>query len=102
MTLVGPRPLLMQYLPLYNVEQKRRHDMPPGLTGWAQVNGRNSLSWEEKLRLDVWYVAHASLALDIWILIATVRKVLDRDGIAATDDVTMPLFKGNEVAPEDS
>ena len=102
MTLVGPRPLLLQYLPLYNAEQSRRHDLPPGLTGWAQVNGRNALSWEEKFRLDVWYVRHASLALDIWILLLTVRRVLARAGIAAQGEATMTEFIGNtaEDAPE--
>ena len=95
MTLVGPRPLLPRYLPLYNTEQRRRHDLPAGLTGWAQVNGRNALTWEDKFRLDVWYVSHASLALDIWILLLTVRKVLARDGIAAQCEATMPEFIGN-------
>lgn len=94
MSLVGPRPLLMEYLPLYSSEQARRQEVRPGITGWAQVNGRNALSWEEKFRLDVWYVDHRSLWLDVKILILTVRKVLMREGISAPDDVTMPVFKG--------
>lgn len=94
MSLVGPRPLLMQYLPLYSPEQARRHEVRPGLTGWAQVNGRNSLSWNEKLACDIWYVDHRSFALDLRILILTVRKVLARDGISAAGDATMPAFTG--------
>ncbi len=95
MTLVGPRPLLVQYLGLYDSEQSRRHDMPPGLTGWAQVNGRNALSWHEKFRLDGWYVDHARLALDLWILLLTIRRFLVRDGIQAPENATMPVFTGN-------
>ena len=83
MSLVGPRPLLMEYLPLYNTEQRRRHLVRPGITGWAQVNGRNAISWPEKFRLDVWYVENRSLLLDIKILFLTVKKVLDRSGINA-------------------
>jgi sugar transferase EpsL len=95
MSLVGPRPLLMQYLPLYSPEQARRHAVRPGLTGWAQVNGRNALSWEDKFRLDTWYVDNRSLLLDLRILLLTLRKVVRREGIAAADDVTMPPFLGN-------
>jgi sugar transferase EpsL len=101
MSLVGPRPLLVQYLGLYDAEQSRRHDMPPGLTGWAQVHGRNALSWDEKFRLDCWYVDHASVALDIWILLLTIRRVMVRDGISAPGDATMPAFTGNRVARGD-
>lgn len=96
MSLVGPRPLLMEYLPLYSPEQYRRHEVRPGVTGWAQVNGRNALSWEEKFKLDVWYVDHQSLWLDIKILWLTVKKVLVRDGISAAGEATMPVFKGAE------
>ena len=94
MSLVGPRPLLMEYVPLYNAEQYRRHEVRPGVTGWAQVNGRNAISWEEKFKLDVWYVEHQSLALDIKILWLTVRKVLLRDGISAAGEATMAKFHG--------
>lgn len=94
MSLVGPRPLLMEYLPLYSPVQQRRHEVRPGVTGWAQVNGRNAISWEQKFALDVWYVDHRSLMLDVRILAQTVRKVLKRDGIAAEGDVTMPKFAG--------
>ncbi|WP_454764681.1 sugar transferase [Cupriavidus campinensis] len=96
MSLVGPRPLLMEYLPLYSPEQARRHEVRPGVTGWAQVNGRNALSWDDKFALDVWYVDHQSLWLDIRILWLTVRKVLIREGISAADNATMPKFKGRE------
>jgi lipopolysaccharide/colanic/teichoic acid biosynthesis glycosyltransferase len=96
MSLVGPRPLLMEYLPLYTPEQARRHEVRPGVTGWAQVNGRNALSWEEKFAHDVWYVDHASVLLDIRILWMTVRKVLVRDGISAPGDATMPVFQGTK------
>lgn len=95
MSLVGPRPLLMSYLPLYSPEQARRHEVRPGITGWAQVNGRNALSWEDKFALDVWYVDNRSLALDIRILLMTVRKVLVRDGISAEGESTMTLFEGS-------
>ncbi len=97
MSLVGPRPLLMEYLPLYSPEQARRHEVRPGITGWAQVNGRNAISWEEKFALDVWYVDHHNLWLDMKILYMTLRKVLVRDGISAEGEATMPKFKGNSV-----
>jgi lipopolysaccharide/colanic/teichoic acid biosynthesis glycosyltransferase len=96
MSLVGPRPLLMQYLPLYSPEQARRHLVRPGLTGWAQVNGRNALCWEEKFALDIWYVDNASFALDIKIIAMTVWRVLRRDGISASGDATMPAFTGRQ------
>jgi lipopolysaccharide/colanic/teichoic acid biosynthesis glycosyltransferase len=95
MSLVGPRPLLMEYLPLYTQEQIRRHEVRPGITGWAQVNGRNAISWEDKFVLDVWYVDHRSLWLDIIILWVTVRKVLRRDGISAAGEATMTRFTGS-------
>ncbi len=95
MSLVGPRPLLMQYLDRYTPEQARRHEVKPGITGWAQVNGRNSLSWEEKFALDVWYVDHANLLLDLRILVLTVWKVLRREGISAASHATMPEFMGS-------
>lgn len=95
MSLVGPRPLLMEYLPLYSPEQYRRHEGRPGVTGWAQVNGRNTLSWEEKFKLDVWYVDNRSMWLDIKILFLTVKKVLVRDGISADGEATMSKFTGN-------
>ncbi len=95
MSLVGPRPLLVQYLPLYSAEQARRHKVRPGITGWAQVNGRNAISWEQKFEHDVWYVDNLSLLLDIKILFLTVKKVLIKDGINAANDVTMEPFKGD-------
>ena len=95
MSLVGPRPLLMEYLPLYSAEQARRHEVRSGITGWAQVNGRNAISWDEKFKLDVWYVDNRSLWLDIRILWLTVKKVLIRDGIAAEGEATMPRFTGS-------
>lgn len=94
MSLVGPRPLLMQYLPLYSPEQARRHEVRPGVTGWAQINGRNAISWEDKFKLDVWYVDNRSFWLDLKILLLTVKKVLIKDGISANDHVTMPEFLG--------
>ena len=94
MSLVGPRPLLVQYLPLYNKEQARRHDVRPGLTGWAQINGRNAISWEEKFALDVWYVDHHSVSLDAKILFLTVWRVFNRHGISAANEATMPVFTG--------
>lgn len=94
MSLVGPRPLLVAYLPLYSPEQARRHAVRPGITGWAQVNGRNELSWDDKFKLDVWYVDHGSMWLDIKILWQTVRKVLVREGISAAGEATMSEFKG--------
>jgi lipopolysaccharide/colanic/teichoic acid biosynthesis glycosyltransferase len=96
MSLVGPRPLLMEYLSLYTPEQARRHEVRPGITGWAQVNGRNAVSWEKKFALDVWYVDHRSWSLDIIILWMTVRKVLWRDGISAAGEATMTRFTGSE------
>jgi lipopolysaccharide/colanic/teichoic acid biosynthesis glycosyltransferase len=96
MSLVGPRPLLMEYLPLYSPEQARRHEVRPGITGWAQVNGRNSLSWEEKFKLDVWYVDHHCLRLDTKILWLTVRKVLVREGISGDGEATMSKFTGGK------
>ncbi|WAT83483.1 sugar transferase [Delftia acidovorans] len=96
MSLVGPRPLLMEYLPLYTPEQARRHEVRPGVTGWAQVNGRNVLGWEEKFQLDVWYVDHRTLWLDIRILWLTVRKVLVREGISAAGEATMARFTGSK------
>ena len=94
MSLVGPRPLLMEYLPLYSPEQARRHEVRPGITGWAQVNGRNAISWADKFALDVWYVDNRSLLMDVRILWLTVRKVLVRDGISAAGEATMPAFTG--------
>lgn len=94
MSLVGPRPLLMEYLPLYSPEQARRHEARPGITGWAQVNGRNALSWDEKFKLDVWYVDNHTLWLDVKILWMTVRKVLLREGISAAGEATMSKFTG--------
>lgn len=96
MSLVGPRPLLMDYLPLYTPSQARRHEVRPGITGWAQVNGRNALSWEQKFALDVWYVDHRSFWLDLRILGMTVRKVLRRDGISAAGEATMTKFTGSD------
>jgi lipopolysaccharide/colanic/teichoic acid biosynthesis glycosyltransferase len=96
MSLVGPRPLLMRYLDRYTAEQARRHEVRPGLTGWAQVNGRNTLSWEQKFALDVWYVDHRSLGLDLRILWTTVRKVVRREGISAAGEATMPEFMGSD------
>ena len=95
MSLVGPRPLLVEYLPLYSEKQSRRHEVRPGITGWAQVNGRNAISWDEKFDLDVWYVDNQSFWLDIKILWLTVKKVIVRDGISAKNQVTMPKFKGS-------
>ncbi|SHK36978.1 Sugar transferase involved in LPS biosynthesis (colanic, teichoic acid) [Marinobacter antarcticus] len=95
MSLVGPRPLLMEYLPLYSKEQYRRHDVRPGVTGWAQVNGRNAISWEDKFKLDVWYVDHCSFWLDLKILFLTIKKVLVRDGISGEGEVTMSRFTGS-------
>ena len=94
MSLVGPRPLLTRYLERYSPEQRRRHDLPPGITGWAQVSGRNALTWDEKFACDVWYVDNASLGLDLWILARTVWTVIRRDGISAAGEATMPEFVG--------
>lgn len=96
MSLVGPRPLLMEYLPLYNARQYKRHDVRPGVTGWAQVNGRNSLAWEKKFELDVWYVENRSIWLDAKIIFLTLQKVIKRDGISADGEATMSKFTGNE------
>ena len=95
MSLVGPRPLLMEYLPLYSPEQARRHEVKPGITGWAQVNGRNAISWEDKFQLDVWYVDHQSFWLDLKILLLTIKNVIYRQDINAAGDTAMPLFQGN-------
>lgn len=95
MSLVGPRPLLMEYLPLYTPEQARRNEVRPGITGWAQVNGRNAISWEDKFRLDVWYVDNHSIWLDLKILFLTVKKVLVREGISADGEATMSKFQGS-------
>jgi len=95
MSLIGPRPLLVQYLPLYNETQRRRHDVRPGITGWAQVNGRNAISWKQKFAYDVWYVDNVSLSLDVKILLKTIQKVFKREGISSDTSATMELFKGN-------
>jgi lipopolysaccharide/colanic/teichoic acid biosynthesis glycosyltransferase len=95
MSLVGPRPLLMEYLPLYTKEQARRHEAPPGITGWAQVNGRNAIDWERRLELDVWYVDHASFLLDMKILVATFVKVITRQGVSAPGEATVSKFRGS-------
>lgn len=96
MSLVGPRPLLMEYLPLYSPEQARRHEVRPGVTGWAQVNGRNAIGWEQKFAQDVWYVQNQSFWLDVKILFLTMKKVLSKDGISAEGEATMPKFTGNK------
>ena len=96
MSLVGPRPLLMSYLPLYNEFQNRRHEMKPGVTGWAQVNGRNAISWDEKFAHDVWYIDNFSFWLDIKILFLTVKKIFVKEGISAEGEATMPYFTGNK------
>lgn len=96
MSVVGPRPLLMEYVSLYDVQQSRRHNVKPGITGWAQVNGRNAISWEEKFNLDVWYVEHQSFWLDIKIMLLTIKKVFFRDGINAQGEATMPKFTGSK------
>ena len=96
MSLVGPRPLLMEYLPLYNAEQAKRHNVRPGVTGYAQVNGRNSLSWEDKFKLDTWYVEHQSFWLDMKILLKTVKKVIIKEGINQSEEVTMTRFTGKK------
>jgi lipopolysaccharide/colanic/teichoic acid biosynthesis glycosyltransferase len=109
MSLVGPRPLLMEYLSLYSERQAHRHDVRPGITGWAQINGRNALSWEEKFELDLWYVENRTLWIDIKILFLTVWQVVKRDGISHGEEATMPRFVGageslgpHEVSKEDS
>ena len=96
MSIVGPRPLLVKYLPLYNEEQRHRHDVRPGLTGWAQANGRNAISWEEKFKLDVWYVQHISFWVDVKVIFMTVKKVFCRDGISSETSVTMEEFSGTK------
>lgn len=101
MSLVGPRPLLVEYLPLYTTEQARRHDVKPGLTGWAQINGRNSISWEEKFERDIWYVDNLSLRLDLYIIWRTVASVLSRRDIRPEGQVTMPRFTGTKTAQEE-
>lgn len=101
LSLVGPRPLLMQYLPRYSPEQARRHDVLPGITGWAQVNGRNAISWEQKFALDVWYVDHWTFWLDLKILVMTAAKVLHRSGISREGHATMPEFMGSAPAGRD-
>lgn len=95
-SLVGPRPLLMEYLPLYNEEQKKRHNVKPGITGWAQVNGRNAITWDEKFKLDVWYAENQSFKLDMYIIYKTVINILQRKDINAPNHVTAEKFKGNE------
>lgn len=95
MSLIGPRPLLPQYLPLYNETQKRRHQVRPGITGWAQVNGRNAISWQKKFELDVWYVEHLSLILDVKIFFLTIKKVVVREGVSQEGQATMEAFNGN-------
>ena len=95
MALIGPRPLLVQYLPLYSKEQARRHDVRPGITGWAQVNGRNAISWMKKFELDVWYVEHCSFLLDVKIIFLTIKKVFVREGISQEGQATMEFFTGN-------
>ena len=97
MSLVGPRPLLMEYVPLYNKEQTRRHEMRPGITGWAQINGRNNISWNDKFKLDVWYIDNQSLLLDLKILLLTVKKVIIKEGINEKNEVTMSKFSGNKL-----
>lgn len=96
MALIGPRPLLVEYLPLYNVEQSRRHKVRPGITGWAQVNGRNSISWEEKFKLDVWYVDNLTIILDIKIIVNTIIKVFRRQDISSSSSVSMEKFRGSK------
>jgi len=95
MSLIGPRPLLIEYLPLYNENQKRRHEVKPGITGWAQVNGRNAISWHEKFNFDVWYVDNISLSLDLKIIFLTIAKILKREGISSEGMLTAPKFNGN-------
>jgi len=96
MSLVGPRPLLVEYLELYSIEQARRHDVKPGVTGWAQINGRNSISWEDKFKLDVWYIDNQSFMLDIKIIFLTIWKVIKREGISSDNHATMEVFRGSD------
>ena len=102
MSFIGPRPLLVQYLPLYNEEQAHRHDVLPGLTGWAQVNGRNAISWEQKFEYDVWYTRHISFALDLKIVFMTIRSVLKKDGISSDTSATMEFFTGTKEEKNDA
>lgn len=95
MSLVGPRPLLVEYLPLYSDYQKQRHSVKPGITGWAQINGRNAISWQEKFKLDVWYIKHISFATDVKILLLTIKKVVIRENVNSTDQINMELFNGS-------
>tara|TARA_R110002050_G_scaffold296426_1_gene456400 strand:- start:48520 stop:49125 length:606 start_codon:yes stop_codon:yes gene_type:complete len=95
MSLVGPRPLLIEYLPLYNEEQKQRHKVKPGVTGWAQINGRNTISWEKKFSLDVWYATNVSFILDFKIILLTIKKVIKTEGVNSSDNLNMPVFNGN-------
>ena len=98
MSFIGPRPLLMKYLPLYTPQQRRRHAVKPGLSGWAQVNGRNTISWEEKFCFDIWYVDNQSFCLDLRILLLTIWKVIRREGISAVGEATMPPFSGTDAS----
>ena len=100
MSLVGPRPLLMQYIPRYSPEQRRRHDVRPGITGWAQIHGRNAVAWDERFKLDVWYVDHCNFLLDLKILMITIKKLFQREGISAEGHPTMPEFMGTPSARE--
>lgn len=97
MSIIGPRPLLVEYLPLYSQEQRRRHDVKPGITGWAQVNGRNTLAWKERLKLDVWYVDHVSFSIDVKIFWLTIIKVFKAEGISGENSLTMEKFRGNQI-----
>jgi sugar transferase EpsL len=101
LSLVGPRPLVADYLPLYSTRQARRHEVRPGVTGWAQVNGRNALTWEQKFELDVWYVDNRSWVLDVWIMLLTIRKVFSAEGVNSDAQVTMPRFQGSADAASD-
>ena len=96
MSIVGPRPLLKEYLPLYSKEQSKRHLIKPGITGWAQINGRNNISWNKKFELDIWYLENQSLLLDLKIILLTIKKVLLREGISAKGEATMPFFKNSK------
>jgi len=102
MSLVGPRPLLVEYLPLYSDEQARRHNLRPGITGWAQINGRNAISWEKKFELDVWYIDNQTLLLDLKILLLTIKKVFIKEGISSEKEVTMAKFRGSNSQKENS
>jgi undecaprenyl phosphate N,N'-diacetylbacillosamine 1-phosphate transferase len=95
MSIVGPRPLLVEYLPLYNNQQKQRHNLKPGITGWAQVNGRNTISWDKKFELDVWYVNNISFLLDVKIILQTIKRVIKKEGVNSTENLNMPLFTGS-------